>query len=120
MEYEPNIVIEKDGYSIVILSGNSDPLDELDDNVDVQVDCNDGSYYTATLFSIQNIHSLFAKNKVSGDCAGGLYFSCPDMVIVEKLTEKVVEKLVDHLVDEKELGTVFTKYSKSESTETYG
>ena len=68
---------------------------------------NDGRYYTATLFTLQNIHSMFDKNKLSGECDSGLYFSCPDMVIVERLNIDAVERLVDHLMETRELETVF-------------
>ena len=112
MENDPNILIEKRDYSIVIFSGRINPIEEIDDNIDVQVNMSDGKYYSATIFTLQNVHSLFDKNKLSGECDSGLYFSCPDMVIVEKLSVEVVERLVDHLVETRELETVFKAHSE--------
>ena len=114
MENSPNIEIRKPGYTIVIFSGNSDPLNEDDDNVDVQVTLDDGSYYTATFFTLVNINRLFDKNKQTGECGFGLYFFSSDMIIVEKLNPETVERVVSELMDEGEMGTAFVRHSASE------
>ena len=113
MENNPNIEINKEGYSIVIFSGNSDPLNESDDNVDIQVNFSDGSFYAATFFTIENIKALFEKNRRSGECASGLYFFCPDMVVVETLNLDSIERVVEHLVDSGDLGIAFRLQSAS-------
>ncbi|MGB7069311.1 MAG: hypothetical protein WBD22_07435 [Pyrinomonadaceae bacterium] len=113
MENDPNIKINKAGYSIIIFSGNSDPMHEADDNVDIQVNLSNGSYYSGTFFTLKNIQTIFEKNKRTGECASGLYFSCPDLVVVETLNAKIIERVIGLLVETGELDEVFERQSDS-------
>ncbi len=100
-------IIREPGYQIWILQGER--LDPEDDNVDVEVRLAAGETYFATFFTIKNIASLFAKNKVTGECAGGLYFYTTDMVIVERLTVAAVRATIRDLIAAHELGHALTK-----------
>ncbi len=90
MSSNPNIEIHETGYVVTIFSGVSDPVNEENDNVDVRVTFEDGSFYSATLFTLRNLETLFNKNGQTGECAFGLYFSCTDMVIVENLRVETI------------------------------
>lgn len=114
MKSNPNVEIRKPGYTIIIFAGRSDPMDEDDDNVDVQIDLDEGGFYTATFFTLRNLSTLFKKNKRSGECSSGLYFFCRDMVIVEKLSAKVIEDVVSALFERDALSTSFDWHSNSE------
>jgi hypothetical protein len=96
------LVFPEKTYDLAILTGTKS-LDSDNDNVDVEVRFKDGKLYTATFFTLQNIKSLFEKNKRTGECFSGLYFSCNDMVIVEKLTVEVIAEVVKKLVQENTL-----------------
>ncbi len=111
MESNPNLEIRRPQYVITIFSGRSDPIDENDDNVDVQVTLNDGSFYTATVFTLVNLQTQLKRSKRNGDCAGGLYFFCKDMIVVEHLNTEVVERLVADLFENDELAEAFDFHS---------
>lgn len=102
----PYVIFPNETYDLAILIG-IDKLNSDDDNVDVEVRFKDGKLYTATFFTLQNIKTLFEKNKRTGECFSGLYFSCDDMVIVEKLTVEIIAETVEKLIKEDELQYVF-------------
>ena len=49
-------------FDIRILS--NEKLNEKDDNVDVEIILSDGKIFSATFFTIENIKTLFKKNRV--------------------------------------------------------
>ena len=76
---------------------------EVDDNVDVQIRLEDGRLYTATFFTLQNLQTLFERNKQSGECAAGTYFWAADMICVHVITPEVIQKTIRALLDDGEL-----------------
>jgi hypothetical protein len=110
-----NLELKKSGYTIIIFSGRSDPMSEFDDNVNVQVSLDNGDYYTATFFTLSNIQKLFSTNKKTGECAGGLYFYCSDMIIVERLTAEIIERAVADLITNNELSAAFDSQTPASS-----
>ncbi len=115
METNPNIELRVKDYLITIFSGASDPIDEDDDNLDIQVSTGDGEYYTATFFTLKNLETLFRKNAVSGDFASGSFFFCRDMIIVKKLNVETVKQVVSKLIERDELATAFDRHSGENS-----
>jgi len=101
------VIVPKDDYKIVILTGRNLSLNSDDDNVDVEVRFKNGNLFTATFFTIQNIKTLFEKNKKTGECDSGLYFYCVDMILVETLTIDVIVGTVENLIRENNLDAVF-------------
>ena len=81
----------------------------LNDNVDVEVKFSNGSRWTATFFTIENIRSIFEKNKETGECSSGLYLWASDMVIVENMTRGVIEETVQDLLREGEFKKAFSR-----------
>jgi hypothetical protein len=86
-------------YVIRVLVG-ADELDAEDDNVDVEVKRGDGTRWGATFFTPRNVQRLFEKNAVTGECDGGLWFTCPDMVLVRRLGSEEIQKTVEALLRE--------------------
>ncbi len=101
-------VLTEKGYEIIIITG-VDGMNSEDDNVDVEVHFDNGEKYASTFFTIQNIKSLFEKNKITGECSGGLYFWASDMIIVEKITEDTICATIKNLIQEDMFRTVFFK-----------
>lgn len=93
-------IITGDSYDVAILAGSEGlrSLDQTNDNVDVEVRFKDGRFYSATFFTIENLQSLFVGNKSTGEFASGLFFWCPDMIIVERLNARVIVDTVAELV----------------------
>lgn len=77
--------------------------DVNDDNVDVEILVPGMGRYAATFFTVENIASLFKKNKRSGECANGLYLWASDMILVETLTFDTIRRTVQDLIDTDEL-----------------
>jgi hypothetical protein len=50
IENDVYIVIQKEGFEIAILAGESLSIDKMDDNVDVEIRHKDGRLFTATFF----------------------------------------------------------------------
>ena len=76
-----------------------------DDNVDVEIELSDGNRYSATFFTLMNIQSLMKKNKLTGECAGGIYLWSSNMILVENLHLETIERTIAGLVQEGELDT---------------
>jgi hypothetical protein len=76
-----------------------DGMNEQNDNVDVEVRLPDGRRFSATFFTLGNLRWLFEKNSRTGECAGGLYFNCPDMVVVRCMNEETIFRTIDHLME---------------------
>lgn len=68
-------------------------------NMDVWMDYNN-KRYCFTFFTIINIQNLFNKNKNMGECKNGLYFNCPDMVILEEISLENIKDTIDSLIEE--------------------
>ncbi|MFJ8348466.1 hypothetical protein ACIQ9J_19235 [Streptomyces sp. NPDC094153] len=55
---------------------------EAVDNVDVFVDLNDGSRWSATIITLAQVEILMKRWAASGEALGGRYFWCSDGLIV--------------------------------------
>ena len=80
-----------------------------DDNVDVQVDFDDGSRYCATFFTLNNLHRIFEKNERTGECGGGLYLWATDMIIVKELSLSIIAETVADLLSQREFEGAFSR-----------
>jgi len=78
----------------------SEPHNENDDNSDVIFNLSDGTKWVASFFTIQNIISLFRKNKETGECLKGLYFCSTDMIIIETLNRESILKTIENMIKE--------------------
>jgi hypothetical protein len=79
----------------------------IDNNDDVHVYFPDGRQYAASFFTIENLRSLFRKNRCTGERASGTYLWSSGMIVVEQLTEEVVLATIDDLLAEGELDLAF-------------
>ncbi|MEO6392095.1 MAG: hypothetical protein ABIP75_09610 [Pyrinomonadaceae bacterium] len=109
-------IVNCDHYDVAILTGcgGLPSLDLFDDNVDVEVRFKDGRFYAATFFTVENLKSLFAKFRHTGEFNSGLYFSCPDMVMVETFSAQNILETVASLVKADRLGIVFKLHIQDE------
>lgn len=78
----------------------SQPLDdEADANVDIEVRLADGSRWSATVFTVDNLRSLMATWRTTGEHSGR-YVWAPDMLVVDRLSDTGLRELVDELMAE--------------------
>jgi hypothetical protein len=99
-------------YDLVIMAGDQ-PLDRMNDNVDVEVRLSDGSRWSSTFFTINNVKALFAKNRATDECANGLYLWASDMILVERLDESVIRMTIDDLTLSGEFHAAFSSSEAS-------
>ena len=76
----------------------TEPYDELDSNMDTILTLDDGTIWTATFFTYQNILSLTRKNKKSGECLHGLYFCSAGMILIERLNKSNIQSVISDLL----------------------
>jgi hypothetical protein len=79
----------------------------LDTNSDVTVTRADGSLWTATFFTFENVNSLRKKYQRSGECLSGRYVWSTNMIIVDRLTRESVESIVADLLSSGEFESAF-------------
>lgn len=104
--------IETMAESVAITIVGPQVWDPHVDNVDVEVELDDGRRFCATFFTLENIRRLFAKNKTTGECHSGLYFWATDMIIVEVLTLDTIEKTVKDLLACREFESAFSEITR--------
>lgn len=80
--------------------------DVYDDNVDVEIELSHDRRYSATFFTISNIRTLMDKNKITGECSGGLYLWASNMIIIENLESETIERTIAGLIEDEELDAV--------------
>ncbi len=84
-------------------------IDILDDHTDVIVRLKSGETYASSFFSYQNVATLTAANRLSGDCLSGTFFWKNNMLLVEDIGKNTVERVVRFLIDEGDFTTIFKK-----------
>ena len=84
-------------------------IDPSDDNVDVFVEFESGLRFVATFFTLENIRSLMATYRETGERAHGLYLWSSYMIVVERLTKANVERVVADLIESGEFASAFER-----------
>ena len=96
-------------YKYRINWDNSPQDHPLDDIAEVRLTTRDNQEYYADFVSKNFIDYVFKKNKRTGECANGTYFSIPNMILVEKINEENIKKTIDSLIENLEIKNYFKK-----------
>jgi len=88
--------------------------DPIDDNIDAIVTLDDGRRYGATFFTIANIQRLLERYRSTGECAKGLYFWGPDLIILRELTVDAMERTIADLIANNELDRALVRLESRE------
>lgn len=75
----------------------------------VVVTFEDGSQWTATIYTYKNIRTLSEKNRNTGEQLGGKYFWGKDMLLVEECSRTCIEEVIDHVIKVAEFQSIFRK-----------
>jgi hypothetical protein len=78
------------------------------DNEDIIISYK-GQRYSATVFTLENIKSIIDRHAVSGECANGLYFYCPDLIIVKNLKRATILDTISNIISEGEIDLALKK-----------
>lgn len=76
-------VLRTSAFDAMFLVGGGEDPDEVD-NVDVEVRCPDGSRWSATMFTLDEVDRIMRRWENTGECAGGSYFAGVDDLIVRE------------------------------------
>lgn len=79
---DPYLTVTEPTFVARFLLDRNVDSEESVSNVDVIVDLPDGSRWTLTLFSVDEVRRLLARWKQNGEVANGSYFWAVDHVIV--------------------------------------
>ncbi|MGW4690729.1 hypothetical protein ACWEPM_38455 [Streptomyces sp. NPDC004244] len=87
------------------------PDEDLDSvcNVDVFVDLQDGSRWTATVFTVAEVERLMEVWAESGEALGGRYFWVSDGLIVKDPGIESMSQVIAGLIETDEFSTVFQR-----------
>ena len=83
--------------------------DPTEDNIDVVVELADRKRFAATFFTPRNIERLFEKNRLTGECANGLYLWSANMILVRQITMDIIRRTVADLIESGEFERAFAR-----------
>lgn len=100
------------GYSFEIVWYYSRPLNPECEAIEVILTTKSGDRYISNFTTTKYIEAISKKNKETGECAGGIYFAMPGMVVLERLTPEHVKKTIDYMIEDLEIDEYFEKLKK--------
>lgn len=93
----PLTVVKIPGGQVVLMLGAEDDIETVD-NLDVEVVLDDQTRWSVTVLTLEAIGRLMTYYKTSGECLGGRYFQCSDLLIVRDGGVRSVIDLLSDLV----------------------
>lgn len=96
-------------YTFIINWTNSEPYNPHCDVVEVILTTKDGEEYITDFVSKDFITEVFKKNKRTGECANGTYFSMPKIIIVEEINESNIRRAINDLIHLSSIDQYLTK-----------
>jgi hypothetical protein len=77
------------------------------DNIDIEVQLEDGRRFGATFFTLRSIARVIEKNRNTGECARGLYHWTANMIVVSELSLDAIRRTVRDLIETEEFEQAF-------------
>jgi len=94
-------------YHLEILDTGQDPLSGK--SADAFVHFENGASYAVTLFTLEGIRMIMEKDVQTGECAGGAYFTCVDLLVLKQIDADHFRLAVDDLLKSGEFESVFIR-----------
>ena len=94
--------------------------DYMNDHTDVTVTLSDGTSWTATFFTYDNIAWLAERNKRTGEELTGGYIKMSNSLLVDEVSRKRIEEIVEYMLVHGELKEVFQLEEVTDDTELLG
>jgi hypothetical protein len=85
-----------------------------DGNTDVVVTFANGDRWTATFVSYENVQTLTAKNRTTGENVSGGYFWVSNMILVDAISRQRIEEVIHDLLHTGGFEYAFSLYGKEE------
>ncbi|MEV7169764.1 hypothetical protein AB0O18_08715 [Streptomyces sp. NPDC093224] len=105
---EPWYRVRTDAFEASFLPGAGEDLDALC-NVDLFVTLNDGSRWTATVFTVAEVERLMKVWSESGEALGGRFYWVSDGLIVRDPGVDSMTDVIAGLIETDEFTTVFQR-----------
>ena len=83
MVSDPLYRVENQQFSALFMLGAEDDRETVE-NVDAELVLPDGTRWSATFMTLRAISQVMNRWKETGECSGGSYFQCPDLVIISE------------------------------------
>ena len=96
-------------YGLRVNWTSSEPYNPLCDVVEVRLTTTDGQEYMADFVAKDFITEVFKKNRRTGECANGTYFSMPKIIIVEEINESNIRRAINDLIHLSSIDQYLTK-----------
>ncbi|MER8068550.1 hypothetical protein ABTZ59_09670 [Streptomyces sp. NPDC094034] len=100
--------VRTDQFEAAFLPNVGDDLEAVN-NVDVFVDLNDGSRWSATIITLDQIEILMTRWAASGEALGGRYFWCSDGLIVRDTGISSMPRVLVGLVENGEFTRILQR-----------
>ncbi|MFH8725394.1 hypothetical protein [Streptomyces termitum] len=81
MVSDPLYRVENQQFSALFMLGAEDDKETVE-NVDAELTLPNGTRWSATFMTLRAIAQVMDQWKETGECSGGAYFQCPDLVII--------------------------------------
>jgi hypothetical protein len=105
---EPWYRVRTEAFEASFLPSPDEDLDSIC-NVDVFVNLQDGSRWTATVFTVAEVERLMDVWAESGEALGGRYFCVTDGLIVRDPGVDSMTQVIVGLIETDEFSTVFQR-----------
>ncbi|MEV6581200.1 hypothetical protein AB0M92_23865 [Streptomyces sp. NPDC051582] len=105
---EPWYRVRTEAFEASFLPSVDEDLDSVC-NVDVFVDLQDGSRWTATVFTVAEVERLMAVWAESGEALGGRFFWVSDGLIVRDPGVNSMSQVIAGLIETDEFSAVFQR-----------
>ena len=101
------------GYSFEVRWPYARPLNPECGSVEVELTTKNGDKYLSNFVTLEYIRRISRKNKVTGECADGVYYWMPQMVVIERITPENIRKTIDYMIEHLEIDETFEKLEES-------
>ncbi|MFF1378520.1 hypothetical protein [Streptomyces sp. NPDC058308] len=81
MESDLYHVVTDDRFTALFMLGADDRAEDVE-NADAELRLPDGTRWSATFMTLREIAAVMDRWKRTGECAGGAFFQCADLVVV--------------------------------------
>ncbi len=98
-----------EGYRCSIDIPNKRNFNPLNEAVEVVLTTKEGEKYSTNFATRIFLDYIFCKNRRTGECANGTYFSMPNLIIIEKISEENIRKTVDDMIRNRDIENYFKK-----------
>jgi hypothetical protein len=102
--------VRGEGFEVGFALGSAEEIETVE-NVDVFVRLADGSEWTATVFTLAEVHRLMDRWAVSGEALGGKYFWCWDALFIRNAGVAAIVDVLAGLVASNEVHAVLRPVS---------